>query len=101
MQPVGEHRKRLRSDGRGGGHGTARKAQRLFSIPERLSRCARLRRQVRHTDRAPALMARRTSRMLPLGTPAPPFALRDTVTDRTISLESFASSPALLVAFIC
>ena len=39
--------------------------------------------------------------MLPLGTPAPPFALRDTVTDRTISLESFASSPALLVAFIC
>src|ERR1700751_1075879 len=46
-------------------------------------------------------MARRTSRMLPLGTSAPPFALRDTATDRTISLESFASSPALLVAFIC
>ena len=39
--------------------------------------------------------------MLPLGTSATPFALRDTVTDRTISLESFASSPALLVAFIC
>jgi peroxiredoxin len=46
-------------------------------------------------------MARRTSRMLPLGTPAPAFALRDTVTDRTISLESFAGSPALLVAFMC
>jgi peroxiredoxin len=39
--------------------------------------------------------------MLALGTPAPPFALRDTVTDRTVALESFASSPALLVAFIC
>ena len=46
-------------------------------------------------------MARRTSRMLPLGTSAPSFALRDTVTDRTISLESLASAPALVVAFIC
>ena len=46
-------------------------------------------------------MARRTSRMMPLGTPAPPFALRDTAADRTVSLESFAASPALLVAFIC
>ncbi len=47
------------------------------------------------------LMARRKSRMLPLGTAAPPFALRDTRSGRTISLESFASSPALLIAFIC
>ncbi len=46
-------------------------------------------------------MARRNSRMLALGTAAPPFALRDTVSNRTISLESFAGSPALLVAFIC
>ncbi len=46
-------------------------------------------------------MARGTSRMPPLGTPAPPFALPDTVSGRTVSLESFASSPALLVAFIC
>jgi peroxiredoxin len=46
-------------------------------------------------------MARRTSRMLALGTPAPPFALPDTATGRTVSLDSFASSPALLVAFIC
>ena len=46
-------------------------------------------------------MARRTSRMLPLGTPAPPFALRDTATGRTIALEDFATSPALLVAFMC
>jgi peroxiredoxin len=39
--------------------------------------------------------------MLPLGTPAPQFAVRDTVTGRTIALEDFASSPALLIAFIC
>ena len=46
-------------------------------------------------------MARRTSRMLALGTPAPQFALRDTVTARTVALEDFAGSPALLVAFLC
>jgi peroxiredoxin len=39
--------------------------------------------------------------MLPLGTPAPSFALRDTVSGRTVSLESCAGSPALLVAFMC
>jgi peroxiredoxin len=43
----------------------------------------------------------RQSRMLPLGTSAPDFALRDTVTGATVSLASFAPSPALLVAFIC
>lgn len=46
-------------------------------------------------------MARRDSRMLPLGTPAPPFKLRDTVSRRTVALEDFASSPALLIAFVC
>ena len=46
-------------------------------------------------------MVRRTSRMLPLGTPAPSFALRDTVSGRTVSLESCAGSPALVVAFMC
>ena len=46
-------------------------------------------------------MARRNSRMLPLGTTAPPFSLRDTVSGRTVTLESFAGSPALLVTFIC
>lgn len=46
-------------------------------------------------------MARRSSRMLPLGTPAPSFALRDTVSGRTVSLESYAGSPALVVAFMC
>ncbi len=39
--------------------------------------------------------------MLALGTTAPRFALRDTVSDRSVTLEEFASSPALLVAFIC
>ncbi len=46
-------------------------------------------------------MARTSSRMLPLGTAAPGFALRDTVTGRTVALEDFAASSALLVAFIC
>src|SRR5256885_1740655 len=46
-------------------------------------------------------MAQRQSRMLPLGTAAPHFALPDTVSGRTVALEDFASSPALLVAFIC
>ena len=46
-------------------------------------------------------MARLTSRMLPLGTPAPSFALPDTVSGRTVSLESCAGSPVLVVAFLC
>ncbi|BFU89913.1 MAG: Alkyl hydroperoxide reductase [Nitrospira sp.] len=41
------------------------------------------------------------SAMLPLGTTAPPFSLRDVVSGRTYSLESFADKPALLVMFIC
>src|SRR5882762_5507591 len=39
--------------------------------------------------------------MLPLGTPAPRFALSDTVSGRRVALEDFASSPALLIAFVC
>jgi len=39
--------------------------------------------------------------MLPLGTSAPPFALRDVVSGRTYSLDSFAGKGALLVMFIC
>jgi peroxiredoxin len=39
--------------------------------------------------------------MLPLGTPAPSFVLRDTVSGRTVSLESCAGSPVLVVAFVC
>jgi peroxiredoxin len=39
--------------------------------------------------------------MLSLGTPAPSFALRDTVTGRTVALDELASSSPLLIAFIC
>lgn len=39
--------------------------------------------------------------MLPLGTAAPPFALRDVVSGQTYSLDSFAGKPALLVMFLC
>lgn len=46
-------------------------------------------------------MARRESRMLELGTPAPGFALPDTVSGRTVTLDEFAGSPVLLVAFLC
>lgn len=46
-------------------------------------------------------MARRTSRMLALGSAAPRFALPDALTGKTVALEGFSSSPALLVAFIC
>ncbi len=42
-----------------------------------------------------------TSVMLPLGTAAPPFALRDVVSGQTYSLDSFAGKPALLVMFLC
>jgi len=39
--------------------------------------------------------------MLPLGTPAPPFSLRDVVSGNLYSLNSFAGKTALLVTFIC
>lgn len=39
--------------------------------------------------------------MLPLGTPAPPFALRDVVSGRIYSLDSFAGKTGLLIMFIC
>jgi peroxiredoxin len=39
--------------------------------------------------------------MLPLGTPAPPFALRDVVGGQSYSLDSFADKTAVLVMFIC
>ena len=46
-------------------------------------------------------MAVESTRDLPLGTPAPDFALPDTVSGRTIRLTDYAASPALLVTFIC
>jgi peroxiredoxin len=45
-------------------------------------------------------MVRTASTMLPLGTKAPDFSLIN-VDGRTVSLESFQRSPALLVMFIC
>jgi peroxiredoxin len=39
--------------------------------------------------------------MLPLGTPALPFALRDVVGGQSYSLDSFANKTALLIMFIC
>ncbi len=45
-------------------------------------------------------MARRESRMIELGTPAPPFALPDPA-GKVHHLDDFSGKPALLVAFIC
>jgi peroxiredoxin len=41
------------------------------------------------------------SRMLALGTAAPPFRLTDTASGKTVDLKDLAASRALLVAFIC
>src|SRR5688572_29548498 len=46
-------------------------------------------------------MARRESRMLALGTPAPAFSLPDAVSGKTISLDSSRDAQALLIAFMC
>ena len=40
------------------------------------------------------------STMLPLGTSAPPFALRDATTGATVALDDLAEKPVLLVMFI-
>jgi peroxiredoxin len=41
------------------------------------------------------------STMLALGTAAPPFRLPDTASGKSVALEDFAGSKALLVAFFC
>ena len=41
------------------------------------------------------------STMLPLGTPAPDFALKDVTSGKTVKLADFASKKALVVMFIC
>lgn len=41
------------------------------------------------------------SAMLPLGTAAPPFSLRDVVNGQVYSLDSFSDKTALLIMFIC
>ena len=42
-----------------------------------------------------------TSVMLPLGTQAPAFKLRDVMNGQTVSLDSFRNKSAVLVMFIC
>jgi peroxiredoxin len=46
-------------------------------------------------------MALTPSTMLPLGTAAPDFSLKDTVSGKTMTLATFAGKKALLVMFIC
>src|ERR1700694_4788532 len=46
-------------------------------------------------------MARTSSTMSPLGTPAPAINLPEVVTGQTISLSDFEHKKALLVMFIC
>ncbi|PSO76427.1 MAG: thioredoxin family protein [Cyanobacteria bacterium QS_4_48_99] len=46
-------------------------------------------------------MALTESTMMPLGTKAPDFQLRDTVSGETITLNKFANQKALLVIFMC
>ena len=46
-------------------------------------------------------MALTPSTMLPLGTPAPDFALPDVVTGKPVTLAMLKTRPALLVMFIC
>ncbi|WP_030006580.1 thioredoxin family protein [Picosynechococcus sp. NKBG042902] len=46
-------------------------------------------------------MARTESTMLPLGAPAPDFALPDVTTGKTVSLGNFRGKAGLLVIFMC
>ena len=46
-------------------------------------------------------MALTPSTMLPLGTPAPDFALSDAVSGRIVSLSDFKAKKAIVVMFIC
>ncbi|MFO0748698.1 MAG: thioredoxin family protein [Myxococcota bacterium] len=46
-------------------------------------------------------MAKTPSTMVPLGTPAPDFALPDCVDGNVVRRDDFAAAPALLVMFIC
>lgn len=46
-------------------------------------------------------MALTPSTMLPVGTPAPGFALVDVVSGREVRLADFAGQPALVVMFLC
>lgn len=46
-------------------------------------------------------MAATPSTMLPLGTPAPDFALKDVVSGETVTLARYKEERALLIMFIC
>lgn len=46
-------------------------------------------------------MAAVNSTMLPLGTEAPHFSLKDTITGKTVSIDSYKGNQGLLVMFIC
>lgn len=46
-------------------------------------------------------MVQTASTMLPLGTPAPDFALPDTVSGKSLSLDQLKSDRATLIMFIC
>ena len=46
-------------------------------------------------------MSATPSTMLPLGTPAPAFALPDVASGQTVAIERFSAHPALLVIFLC
>jgi peroxiredoxin len=46
-------------------------------------------------------MVKTASTMLPLGTKAPDFSLKNAADSRTVSLQDFAGKPALLVIFMC
>ncbi|WP_036482943.1 thioredoxin family protein [Myxosarcina sp. GI1] len=46
-------------------------------------------------------MVKTASTMLPLGTKAPDFQLKDVISGQQISLDTFADNEALLVMFIC
>ena len=41
------------------------------------------------------------SQMIPLGTPAPDFALPDVTTGKTVTLDDVAGEKGFLVMFIC
>lgn len=41
------------------------------------------------------------SNMMPLGTSAPSFSLKDTISGKTISLDSLKSDKGTVVMFIC
>ena len=46
-------------------------------------------------------MSRTPSNMLPLGTTAPEFSLRDTVTEKTVNLQALKGDKGTVIMFIC